>query len=124
MKYIITESQYNKAIDRFITFELEPHEVKTSKKYPDSIFWVKDGEVIAEIENSEYFYLDYNIWDKISDLFSLEYDDTQSVIKHWLEEHYKLGELTPERFASIKSVGLEEHYKLGELTPERLGSFF
>jgi hypothetical protein len=36
---------------------LEPHEVKKSPKYPDSIFWVKNGEVIAEInKNSGYFF--------------------------------------------------------------------
>ena len=29
MKYTITESQYNKAIDKFITYQLEPHEKKT-----------------------------------------------------------------------------------------------
>jgi hypothetical protein len=28
-------------------------------------------------------------------MFSLEYDETQQVIKDWLEEHYKLGGLTP-----------------------------
>ena len=95
MKYIITESQYNKAIDKFITYQLEPHEEKTSKEYPNSIFWVKDNEVIAEIEKSEYFWIDYHIWDTISLMFSLEYEETQEVIKEWLEEHYKLGSLTP-----------------------------
>jgi hypothetical protein len=30
-------------------------------------------------------------------MFSLEFDETQKVIKDWLEEHYKLGGLTPER---------------------------
>jgi hypothetical protein len=28
-------------------------------------------------------------------MFSLEFDETQKVIKDWLEEHYKLGGLTP-----------------------------
>ena len=117
MKYIITESQYNKAIDKFITYQFEPHEEKTSKKYPDSIFWVKDGKVIVEIEKSEIFWIDYRIWDTISRMFSLDYDETQEVIKEWLEEHYKLGSLTPLRYNSLSAVTLEEHYKLGSLTP-------
>ena len=96
MKYIITESQYNNTIDKFITYIFEPHEEKRTKKYPDSIFWVKDGEVIVEIEKSEYFYVNYKIWGNISSMLSLEYDETQHVIKTWLEEHYKLGDLTPE----------------------------
>jgi len=30
-------------------------------------------------------------------MFSLEYSETQQVIRDWLEEHYKLGGLTPNR---------------------------
>ena len=96
MKYIITESQHNKIIDKFITYQFEPHEVKKSSKLPDSIFWVKDGEVIVEItEYTNRFLVDYNIWKTISSMFSLGYSETQQVIKDWLEEHYKLGGLTP-----------------------------
>ena len=107
MKYIITESQYNKTIDKFITYQFEPHEVKKSPKYPDSIFWVKDGEVIAEIDkNSGYFWIDYQIWDTISSMFSMEYNEIQRVMKDWLEEHYKLGGLTPVDAITLLPVGL------------------
>jgi hypothetical protein len=95
MKYIITESQYTNTIDKFITYLLEPHEEIRTKKFPDSIFWVKDGEVISEIEKPKYFWVKPKIWRSISSMLSLEYDETQEVIKDWLEEHYKLGELTP-----------------------------
>jgi uncharacterized membrane protein len=117
MKYIITESQYNKVIDKFITYHLEPHEEKTSKKYPDSIFWTKNGRIIVEIENSEYFWVIDDIWTNISSMFSLEYKETQEVIKYWLEEHYNLGSLTP-FLGYYSTLGeLEEHYNLGSLTP-------
>ena len=95
MKYLITESQYNKAIDKFITYQFEPHEEKISKDYPDSIFWIKDGEIIVEIKKSKDVWVLDSVWNSISDMFSLEYDDTKSVIKSWLEKHYKLGGLTP-----------------------------
>jgi hypothetical protein len=52
MKYIIKESQYYNAIDKFITYQLEPHEEKRIEKHPGAIFWVKDGEVISEIKKS------------------------------------------------------------------------
>jgi hypothetical protein len=100
MKYIITESQYDNTIDKFITYLFKPHEEIRTKKFPDSIFWVKDGEVISEIENSEYFWVSPKIWRSIMNMFSLEPFETQQVIKDWLEEHYKLGELTP-TFASL-----------------------
>jgi hypothetical protein len=101
MKYIITESQYNSAIDKFISYQFEPHEEKTSKEYPNSKFWIKDKQVIVEIENSKIFWVKYEIFDIISDMFSLEYEGTQELIKHWLEEHYNLGSLTPASFGRI-----------------------
>ena len=97
MKYIITESQYGNTIDNFITNQLEPHKEKRTKKHSESIFWVKNGEVIAEILNSKYFWVNDQIWKNINVMFSLEYDETQQVIKEWLEEHYVLGGLTPEK---------------------------
>ena len=95
MKYIITESQYNNTIDKFMTYLFEPHEEIKTKKFPDSIFWVKDGKVIVEIQKSGYFWVSPQIWNNITLMFSLEYDETQQVIKDWLEEHYKLGGLRP-----------------------------
>jgi hypothetical protein len=112
MKYIITESQYTNTIDKFITYLLEPHEEKRSKKSPDSIFWVKDGKVIAEIQNSKYFWVESKIWNNITIMFSLEYSETKRVIKDWLEEYYKLGGLTPVLVEKRLYWMLEEHYKL------------
>jgi hypothetical protein len=109
MKYIITESQYNKAIDKFITYQLEPHEEKTSKEYPNTIFWVKDGKVIVEIKKSGYFWVDSETWETISRMFSLDYDETIDVIGEWLEEHYKLGSLRPQKTPVKRLLKLEEH---------------
>ena len=111
MKYVIKESQYGNIINKFISHQFEPHEEKRTREYPESIFWVKDGEVISEIEKSDYFWINPQIWMNIMNMFSLEYDETQQVIKDWLEEHYKLGELTPVIDVETNLV-LEEHYKL------------
>jgi hypothetical protein len=95
MKYLITENQYNNSIDKFITYQFEPHEEIRTKKFPDSIFWVKDGKVIVEIEKTNFFWVSNQIWRSISLMFSLKNDETQQVVKDWLEEHYKLGSLKP-----------------------------
>ena len=95
MKYIITESQYSKAIDKFISSQFNGFEKQTLRYNSNPIFWVKDGEVIAEIENSEYFVVRKTLWNMISNMFSLGYDETQKVVSLWLEEHYNLGELIP-----------------------------
>jgi len=92
MKYTITESQYGNIIDKFITHQFEPHK---EKRTAESIFWVKDGEIISQIEKSEYFWVLPQIWTNIMSMFSLDHTETQQVIKDWSEEHYKLGELTP-----------------------------
>ena len=107
MKYIITESQHSNVIDKFITYQFEPHEVKKSPKHPKSIFWIKDGKVIAEInKRSDNFWVDYQIWNTISSMFSMEYNEIQRVMKDWLEEHYKLGGLTPVDAITLLPVGL------------------
>ena len=77
MKYLITEQQYDNAIDKFISYQFEPHKEKTLKKHPDSMLWVK-----------------YEIFDIISNMFSLDYEETQEVIEYWLKKHYNL-KLTP-----------------------------
>jgi hypothetical protein len=100
MKIIITEQQYNKAIDKYLTYVFEPHEENTLEEYPGSIFWMKNGKVISEIENSREFWIHNNIWEKISIMFSLEPVNVRQLIKEWLEEHYGLGGLTPNPFHS------------------------
>ena len=104
MKYIIKESQYNNAIDKFMTYLLEPHEEKRTKRYPESVFWVKDGEVIVEIEKSKYFWVSPQIWRTIMSMFSLEDTETQQVIKDWLEEHYGLRGLTPNNIENYRNT--------------------
>lgn len=100
MKYLITESQYNKAIDRFITYQFEPHKEFTMKNDVGSIFWIKDGEAVAEITSSGRFWVRFDIWNFISNMFSLENSEVESVIRKWLEEHYKLGGLRISRHNS------------------------
>ena len=103
MKYIITESQYNRFIDKFLTYQFEPHEEKTSENYPYSIFWIKKGKVIVEIEKSRYFWVERNIWGNISSIISLEHDEIISVIIHWLKKHYNLEGLTPKSIHGASS---------------------
>jgi len=99
--YIITESQYNKSIDKFITYQFEPHEEKKNERLPKSLFWVKDGEAIAEIDDLNYFWIKYSIFKNILSMFSLEKEETIIVMKRWLEKHYGLGHLTPRTITKV-----------------------
>ena len=71
---------------------------KKHNNYPKSVFYVNsNNEVMMEYyKRSERVYIhNDHIWSKIKSLFHLNYDDTQSIIKVWLEETYKLGGLIP-----------------------------
>jgi hypothetical protein len=109
MKYVITESQYNKLFDRYISREFDGAEKKTlSTKYQYSIFWIKDGNIVAEIKNNEYFIIHKDIWKKIGELFALNHSELQFVFKHWLEKHHNLTELKLglTKFSSLTSLSV------------------
>jgi hypothetical protein len=95
MKIIITEQQYSKAIDKFLTYQFEPHEEKRFENHPDAIYWLKNGEAVATIQNYGEFSVKREIWENISILFSFDDDEVEYHIKEWLEKHYKLGGLNP-----------------------------
>ena len=66
-------------------------------EYPDSIFYIKGKKIYMEqdLENG-YLWIDFDtIWQDLKMLFSLEYDDIQSIIKKWVEEAYNLRGVTP-----------------------------
>ena len=70
----------------------------TNSEFPNSVFYVNtDNEVIMEYDKeNEHVWIDYyNFWSKIESLFSLNYRETQSIMKVWLEETYKLEGVTP-----------------------------
>lgn len=94
MKYIITEQQHNKIIDKFISFQFEPHDVEKSPKYPGTFFWKKDGEtIVAGNTESNNFWINPVIWESITTMFNMDgYESAQAIIK-WLDDHYDFGKI-------------------------------
>ena len=95
MKILITENQLRKVQFKFLNYLFEDMYEFESKKYPDSIFWKKDGEVVLELEKSGRLWVLESIWGDISNMFSLEYDETQQLIKDRMEQHLGLEGITP-----------------------------
>ena len=92
-----------------------------SEQYPDSRFWKNDEYgVVLELEKSGNLYIHHKIWTSFSMFFSLQYNETQQVMKSLLEEHLKLGGITPLLYWRFGSTMLEEHLKLGGITPIRV----
>jgi hypothetical protein len=107
MKYIITESQYNKAIDKFITKQFEGFEEVRIPRY-GLLLWVKDGKIIAEILNvgdrGAYFFVDRDIWESITDMFGIDdYKEIRLNVENWLENHHNLPNLTAWRHSQHHS---------------------
>lgn len=73
---------------------------KTEEKYGDLnlvLYVNSDNGVMMEYNNkNERIYINYTqIWSKIESLFHLNFTEVQSIMKVWLEEDYKLKDVTP-----------------------------
>jgi hypothetical protein len=96
MNIIIDRPQLVRVVLLYLNMNFGNLIPKTSSKYPDSIFYVdSNNEILMEYDKKNgYVFIHHNhIWSKIESLFSLEYDDTQSIIQHWLERDYNLRNL-------------------------------
>jgi len=51
--------------------------------------------VVLELVESGAFWVSLSIWDNISDMFSLEYRETQQLMKEWAEQRLELEGITP-----------------------------
>ena len=121
MKILITENQVKRTAIAWMNMNFSPDqlEIVTSKEYPDSIFYKKNGKVVMEQdkENKYFFFHYHDIWSFFEDFFGLEYKEIQGVLKSWLEDTLKLEGYTP--FQNIKPDGqmLEDTLKLEGYTP-------
>ena len=67
-------------------------QIHLSERYPDSIFYKKDGEVIMEYEKkNDVFWFHYNkIWEIFGERFGIEPDDIEVFTRSMLQEHFKI----------------------------------
>ena len=111
MKYIITESKFNHLIKKYISNKFKKLIVKTTENH---IFFVDNtNKIILELVKSDLLFVDSRnllfvdsrSWNNISDMFSLDYDETQRGIKEWAEESLKLESVTPIICGADKATG-------------------
>lgn len=86
-------------------------ETATSGRYPNSVFYKKNGKVIFEhCQNEEFnfFYVDYGtIWSVFEDKFGLKYQEISDFIKGMVEKHLNLRGVTPEKVPHFKEIMVE-----------------
>ena len=100
-------------------FSFNQLEILVQPNYPYTIYYKKDGKFVMEQDNKNmYFWFDYNlIWSVFNDFFQFKCNETELVLKEWLEEVEKLGVFTPNSFSGVHNKLLEEVEKLGVFTP-------
>jgi hypothetical protein len=91
--------------------------IYTEKENPDSVFLMKDGNCVFEIEKSTLWCSYKNIWSVFEREDKMQYTGIQSLIKKVVEERYKLKGLTPSGCYRRGRLLVEERYKLKGLTP-------
>jgi hypothetical protein len=97
MKILITENQLRKVQFKFLDYLFEDIYEVESNKYSYSRFWKKGDKVVLELEKSGDFYVSHTIWNDISDMLSLDDDETQQLIKEWVKQHLELEGITPKK---------------------------
>ena len=89
MKYLITESQFDKVIFRY----LDNQDFIQIKKYDKIYFVNSENDEYAQIrynEDSEVCFINLDLIKEISSFFSLERSDSKEVIGMWVENTLKM----------------------------------
>jgi hypothetical protein len=106
MNTLVDKPQLVRVVIQYLNMKFGNLTPKTSSEFPDSVFYVdSDNEIMMEYdEKNEFVWVHYDhIWLKIRSLFSLEYDDIQSIMKVWLERDYNLRKI--KRTHIISGIG-------------------
>jgi hypothetical protein len=92
--------------------------VKIDKdNYPDSTFFFKNDKCYLEIKNSTLWVRYAEIWQGFEVEFGMKYDEIQSFIKDQMEQHFKIGGVTPTTNAFKLWPMMEQHFKMRGVTP-------
>ena len=96
MRIVISEGKINDVAKKWLTYNYGDLGRYKIDKFPDYIFYMKDGEVIFDYnQKNRSCNISYDeIWSFFETVFHLEYEEIQGITKEWVEEHYKLGVTT------------------------------
>jgi hypothetical protein len=93
MKYLITESQKDKVVGKYLTNLFDTLGKFKSEKYPVGTFYANNnGKIIAEVYKSTHSFvvvIDYDVWSHISDLFGFGgIREMQDSISKWADNYF------------------------------------
>ena len=106
---IFKSFDYEKGYDtpeEFFLDVIKDIKVKEQSKYPQSIFWEKNGRIIFEQDfKNNLLYVDYDsIWLVFEKIYELENSEIQLFINNMVEKYLKWKGLTPWKYTKILSA--------------------
>ena len=102
---VLSGCEYSPAEQWFLDQITDLEEVR-SNKYPESIFYKKNGEVLFEYnQKTNYFWVHYSkIWLFFESNYGLNYQEIRDLIRGVVEEHLNLGGVTPGKSVPLQIV--------------------
>ncbi len=82
----------NRIAKKWLTNNYGNLEKFESDRYPNNIFYMKDGIVIFDYNwGNGRCYISYDeVWSFLESVFQLEHEEIKVITKEWVEKHYKL----------------------------------
>jgi hypothetical protein len=111
MNIQVNKHQLERVVIKWLDKHFGDLTIKTSKDYPDSVFYVNsDNEIFMDHnKKNKVIWIDYDkIWSKLESLFYLKNGNVRLIMKDWLKEHYNLSGVTPRLFIYSFPSTLEE----------------
>jgi hypothetical protein len=113
---------YEKGFDtpeEFFLDVIDGIKVKKQTKYPNSVFWEKEGKIVFEqdLKNMD-LWVSYNmIWVIFEKVFGMEYNEIESFIKGMVEEYLNWKGFTPPLRSHVLHLLVEEYLNWKGFTP-------
>ena len=119
MKYIITESQMERALLKYFDSEFKDLTPYTNKEWKDLIFFMKDGTVIFEYHTKRSFNpyrVNVNplVWSFLQTFFGLESPLIAHTLGDWFEDNYNMEVTGVSRYKTTNYDDVEKNYNLSK----------
>ena len=108
-----------KAAENFFVGFLNDHKIQVSDENPDSVFYVKNGEIFMQHnQKTGSLWVSYElIWLIFETKYSYKYLEIRELIKRQVWKHLKLKDVTPHDILFVELKMVWKHLKLKDVTP-------
>ena len=116
---ILYKHAFNNDYNEFLNLYSDLEVVQSEERPNWTLYRFEKGEnvMIYDKENDYVYINNYVIWSFFKDGIGLNYDETQDIMKNWLDEVYNLRGVIPKNEVIHLQLWLDEVYNLRGVTP-------